>query len=159
MRLMSDLPSSIATTLRRTHGWLELGCPREATEELDGLPDLLHCSKEVLKLRCDILAASEDWTGLSSLSATSAKYYPSEPAFAEHWTWAEHKQGRTAAAYAILLTAAMSYEKTWRTNYLLACFAYTLRRGEEAAEWLGHAFLLHSAPTALKELALEQFRS
>ncbi len=161
MQLMSDLSSSIAMTLRRTHGWLELGCTNEAMQELDELPDVLHCAQEVLKLKCEVLSAAGRWMDLSDLSSTSAKYYPTEPAFAESWAWAEHKQGRTAAAYKQLLSASSRFEKTWRTNYFLACFAFTLQQAQEAAEWLGHAFLLHSAPSALKERALreEQFRS
>src|SRR4051812_22191245 len=115
MRVGSDLYSSIATVLRQTHGWLELGCPDEAFEELDGLPDTLHSTREVLKLKCNILSTAEKWTDLRLLSATSAMYFPLEPVFAENWAWAEHKEGRTLDAYSILLQAAERYQKTWRT--------------------------------------------
>jgi thioredoxin-like negative regulator of GroEL len=159
MLLMPNLATSIAVILRRTHGWLELGCPDEAAAELDGLPDILHCSREVLRLKCEILNAAAKWTELADLSSTAARYFPAEPAFAEQWAWAVHKQGRSSAAYALLVEASEKFEKTWRTNYFLACFAHALERMEEAAQWLGHAFLLHSAPSHLKEQAEEQFRS
>ena len=154
-----DLTILITHILRRTYGWLELGCPDEALKQLDELPDVLHSSRDVLKLKCKILAVAESWNDLKSVSAASAKYYPTEPTFHEHWAWAEHKTGRSEQAYSLLLDASEKFERTWRTNYFLACFAHSIKRADEAAEWLGHAFLLHSAPAQLKELALEEFRS
>jgi hypothetical protein len=154
-----DLTILLTHILRRTYGWLELGCPDEALKQLDELPDVLHSSRDVLKLKCKILAVAESWNDLKSVSAASAKYYPNEAAFAELWAWAEHKGGRSAEAYTLLLDASQKFEKTWRTNYFLACFAHSTQRSQEAAEWLGHAFLLHSAPGQLKEMALEEFRS
>ena len=161
MRVGTVLQSSIAKTLRQTYGWLELGCPAEAYEELEGLPDSLHSTREVLKLKCDILNAANQWSELRVLSATSALYFPLEPAFAENWAWSEHKQGRTADAYSILMEAAVKFQKTWRTAYFLACFAYALKKVREATEWLDLAFLLHSAPAQLRLRALreEDFRS
>jgi hypothetical protein len=140
---------------------MELGCPGEAFDELDKLPDSLHSTREVLRLKCEILDSARDWDALHRLSATSAMYFPSEPVFAEGWAWAEHKQGRTADAYSILLQASEKYQKTWRTAYFLACFAYALKRAREATEWLSLAFLLHNAPAQLKSRALreEDFRS
>jgi hypothetical protein len=154
-----DLKALITHILTRTYGWLELGCPAEALKQLEELPDTLHGTRDVLKLKCKILAAGGQWEELHSLSSTSAKYYPAEPAFAELWAWAEHKAGRSSQAYSLLLDASEKFQKTWRTNYFLACFANSMKRADEAAEWLGHAFLLHSSPGQLKELALEEFRS
>jgi len=161
MRAGSTLHSSIANILRRTHGWLELGCPVEAYEELEQLPDSLHSTREVLKLKCTILANARNWTELGVLSATSSLYFPQEAAFAEDWAWAEHKQGRTSTGYSILEGAAGKYQKTWRTAYFLACFAYATKRVREATEWLGLAFLLHTKPVQLRLRAMreEDFRS
>jgi hypothetical protein len=161
MRFESAIQTSIASILRRTYGWLELGCPNEASEELEQLPDTLHSTREVLKLKCTILCSAHNWNDLRVLSATSAMYFPQEAAFAEDWAWAEHKQGRTADAYSILVQAAEKYQKTWRTAYFLACFAYALKRVREATEWLGLAFLLHNSPAQLKHRALREddFRS
>jgi hypothetical protein len=156
MRFEPSMQGSIASVLRRTHGWLELGCPSEAFEELEQLPDNLHSTREVLKLKCNILSTSRNWNDLRVLSATSAMYFPQEPVFAEDWAWSEHKQGRTADAYSILEQAAEKYQKTWRTAYFLACFAYALKRVREATEWLGLAFLLHNSPAQLKSRALRE---
>lgn len=161
MRVGPTLKSSIANTLQRVHGWLELGCPEEAYEELEQLPDSLHSTREVLKLKCTILAHAHNWPQLGVLSATASLYFPQELAFAEDWAWAEHKQGRTNMAYSILIQAAGQNEKTWRTAYFLACFSYALKQVREATEWLGMAFLLHTAPAQLKLRAMreEDFRS
>jgi hypothetical protein len=81
--------------------------------------------------------------------------------FAEDWAWAEYKQGHALEAYSILLEYSKNVNTTWRSAYFLACFSHSLRQAQEAAQWLGHAFLLHSSPAQLKEQALreEQFRS
>jgi hypothetical protein len=147
---------SIAAILRRSHGWLELGCPTEAYEELDKLPDALHSTREVLKLKCNILVAAKNWRELRVMASTAAMYFPQEPVFAEDWAWAEHKQGETPQAYSILVHACEKYEKTWRTAYYLSCFTYSLKRTREATEWLGLALLLHTAPAQLKHRAMRE---
>jgi hypothetical protein len=156
MRVAAVNQNSIAGILRRSHGWLELGCPAEAYEELDRLPDSLHTTREVLKLKCNILSSASNWRELQVLSSTAAMYFPREAAFAEDWAWAEHRQGDTARAYSILIHAAEKYEKTWRTAYYLACFCYSLKRTREATEWLGLALLLHGSPSQLKQRALRE---
>lgn len=156
MRVGAGVQSSVAGILRRSHGWLELGCPTEAYDELDRLPDTLHTTREVLKLKCNILFTARNWRELRMLSSTSAMYFPLEPSFAEDWAWAEHKEGNTARAYSILIHAAEKYEKTWRTAYNLACFTYTLKRVRESTEWLGLALLLHNSPAQLRHRALRE---
>jgi hypothetical protein len=156
MRFGTSGQSSVAGILRRSHGWLELGCPSEAFEELDRLPDTLHSTREVLKLKCNILATARNWRELRRLSSTAAMYFPQEPTFAEDWAWAEHKEGNTAQAYSILIHAAEKYEKTWRTAYYLSCFTYSMKRVRESTEWLGLALLLHSAPTQLRQRTLRE---
>ena len=156
MRVGAGGQSSVAGILRQSHGWLELGCPAEAYEELDRLPDSLHTTREVLKLKCNILAAERNWRELRVLSSTSAMYFPQEAAFAEDWAWAEHKEGQTTQAYSILVHAAERYEKTWRTAYFLSCFSYAMKRVREATEWLGLALLLHTSPAQLKQRALRE---
>jgi len=146
----------VVHTLRETCGWLELGCPEEAYRELEHLPRTLHTNREVLMLKCRILSAAKKWPELRRVSAASAMYYPLEPAFAEDWAWAEHKAGRTATAYALLLQATNKLQKSWRTAYFLACFAYALKRSRAASEWLTLAFLLHASPAELKERALRE---
>ena len=157
----SDLAHSFASTLRRAYGWMELGCANEALDELDELPDTLHCSREVLKLKCKILTSAKRWEELKTLAETAVKYFPQEPLFSEDWAWAEHKRGRTLEAYSILLEYSKNQNTTWRTAYFLACFSHSLRQTQEAAQWLGHAFLLHSSPALLKQQAQreEVFRS
>ena len=156
MRSGTNPKSSVATILRQTDGWLELGCPEEAARELDTLPDTLHSTREVLKIKCDILAASEQWGELAALSSTCADYFPTEPAFGEDQAWAEHQQGRSAEAYGLLIKRSKGCQASWRTAYYLACFSYKTSRIREATEWLGLALLLHRAPAQLKARALRE---
>lgn len=135
--------------LRATEGWLELGCHRQADSELEQLPPALQSTREVLKLRCRIAAAAEQWNELVLLGASYAMQYPKEPAFAEFWAWGEYKMGKVANAYSILTMAAERFEKTWRTCYYLACFSYALKRTLEATQWLTRAVKAHPNPMDL----------
>lgn len=156
MRSGTGSPNSIAKVLRQTHGWLELGCPEEANRELDNLPDSLHSTREVLKLKGSILTALKDWHQLRDLSATCADYFPTEPAFGEDQAWAEYQLGRTESAYATLIQRSKGCPAVWRTAYYLACFSYQLNRVREATEWLGLALLLHHSPAHLRATALRE---
>ena len=156
MRVGAGGQSSVAGVLRRSHGWLELGCPAEAYEELEKLPDSLHTTREVLKLKCNILTAAKNWRELRVMASTAAMYFPNDPAFGEDWAWAEHKQGQTAQSYSILVQASQKYEKTWRTAYYLSCFTYALKRVRESTEWLSLALLLHPAPNQLRQRAVRE---
>jgi hypothetical protein len=156
MRPRTASTSSIAMIIRQTHGWLELGCPEDAARELENLPDTLHSTREVLKLKCTILAALRQWEELAALAATCADYFPTEPAFGEEQAWAEHQLGRSADAYHLLIKRSKGCQASWRTAYYLACFSYRTNRVREATEWLGLALLLHRAPAQLKTRALRE---
>lgn len=156
MRSGTGSTNSIAKILRQAHGWLELGCTDEALSELDQLPDGLHATREVLKLKCAILSTGEQWEELRTLSATCADYFPVESAFGEDQAWAEHKLGRTAEAYAILIKRSKGCQAAWRTAYYLSCFCYKMNRVREATEWLGLALLLHRTPAQLKTRTLRE---
>lgn len=156
MRSGTSSTNSIAKILRQAHGWLELGCTEEALSELELLPDGLHATREVLKLKCSILAAGQHWEMLRALAATCAEYFPTESAFGEDEAWAEHKLGRTGEAYATLIKRSKGCQAAWRTAYYLACFCYKLNRVREATEWLGLALLLHRTPAQLKVRTLRE---
>ena len=136
--------------LRATEGWLELGCPHQADSELEQLPSALQSTREVLKLRCRIAIASQNWTEVILLAATYAIQFPKEPAFAEFWAWGEYKLGRVANAYSILTMASERFQRTWRTCYYLACFSYALKRSREATQWLTEAVKAHPNPLDLQ---------
>ena len=144
---------SIREVLRRTEGWLDLGCPNEACEELEFLPDGLHATREVLKLKCRAFHLAGNWSELGALSSTAARYFPKEAAFPEFWAWSEHKQGRTTNAYTILVELNPGFLQSWRSAYYLACFSYKLNRVQEATMWLGRALLCHPSPEQLQKQA------
>jgi hypothetical protein len=156
MRSGTTSANSIAKILRQAHGWLELGCTEEALQELELLPDSLHATREVLKLKCSILSAGQQWELLRSLAATCADYFPAESAFGEDQAWAEHMLGRSADAYATLIKRSKGCQASWRTAYFLSCFCYKIDRVREATEWLGLALLLHRTPAHLKTRVLRE---
>lgn len=148
--------SGVREILRRTDGWLELGCAREALLQLEELPDAMHATREVLKLRCRALHMAEDWTELKVLAATCVMHFAMEPVFKEEWAWAEYKLGNTKDAYSILSEEFSRFQWTWRTAFYLACFSYALRRVGEATEWLGRALMIHPKPAELKREAVTE---
>ena len=147
---------SIREILRRTEGWLELGCATEACDELEFLPDGLHATREVLKLKCRAYQLAGNWVELGGLASTAARYFPREASFPEFWAWSEHKLERTANAYTILVELNPAFLQSWRSAYYLACFSYKLNRVQEATTWLGRALLSHPAPEQLQRQAIEE---
>ena len=148
--------SSVREILRRTDGWLELGCPMEALEQLEELPDMLHATREVLKLKCRALHQAENWEELKVLAATCVMNFRAEPCFKEEWAWAEYKIGNAKEAYSILAQEFSRFQWTWRTAYYLACFSYSLRRVGEATEWLGRALMIHPKPSDQRQEAVNE---
>jgi hypothetical protein len=148
--------SGVREVLRRTDGWLELGCHREALEQLEELPDAMHATREVLKLKCRALHLAAERTELKVLAATCVMHFGVEPAFKEEWAWAEYKLGNTRDAYSILSQEFSRFQWTWRTAYYLACFSYSLKRTGEATEWLGRALMIHPKPSELRREAVNE---
>lgn len=143
---------TVREILRRADGWLDLGCPEEALKELEALPDCLHATREVLKVKCRVLYVAENWGELLNLSAMCAQHFPQDACFHEDWAWAQHKLGNTEQAYQELSHRSAKFPETWRTAYYLACFAYLLKQVESATVWLARALFSHPRPSQLQSI-------
>jgi uncharacterized protein HemY len=65
---MKRLPPSGRPHLRAAEGWLELGNPHEASEELENIAPRLRVHPDVLEIRWRIYAAAERWDACLDLA-------------------------------------------------------------------------------------------
>lgn len=137
-------------------GWLELGNPVEAHNELEQLPHSERIHPTVLKLRCRIYRQAAKWEYLSILAESCYKARPEEAQFVVDWAWAEYKQGRREQAAVILQRESEKFPKSDAVAYHLACVLASLDRMAEARDWLAKAFERAREPDKLKLRALEE---
>jgi tetratricopeptide (TPR) repeat protein len=141
-------------------GWLELGNPVEAHNELERLPHDQRTALEVLKLRCRIYRQAERWDCLSMLADSLYTALPQEQ-FLVDWAWSEFKLGRKERAALVLLHESGKFPNSEAVAYHLAIVLAALDRLPEAREWLAKALARSSDPDKLKlgALDLPEFRS
>jgi hypothetical protein len=60
---MPPLQPPDSTHLQAAEGWLELGNPLEANEELEKITPELRPQPDVLRVRWQIYAAAKEWEG------------------------------------------------------------------------------------------------
>jgi len=138
--------------LRAAQGFLELGDPDSAWEELESIPAEDRAHPIALRLRVYIYREKMKWMEMAEISRHLTEI---EPEQSEHWTnraWAEQRHLGLEAAEETLLRARDSFPADPLIHYNLACYAAKLGRVDEAKIRLGKAIEL--APH-FKELALE----
>jgi hypothetical protein len=144
-------------TLRAALGWLELGLPREALEELDRLPEeLLKKNADVLEVRWMILAQMKNW---DEALITSCRLVAAAPDRASSWlhqAYATRRaiDGGLENAYGILSGIVTDFPDEPTIPYNLACYTCQLKRPpEETMQWFERALAV-GKPSELIEMAL-----
>lgn len=120
-------------------GWLELGNPSEAAEELNRVSAENQEHSEVLELRWEMSARQKQW---EMATQVADRLIHTAPDRASGWiqrSYALHEMRRTKEAWDNLLPAAGKFSKDSTIPYNLACYACQLGRLEEARQWLGRA--------------------
>ena len=136
-------------------GWLELGNPVEAHNELEQLPYDQRTNPEVLKLRCRVYRRAERWDCLSMLADSCYRVLPNEPQFLVDWAWAEFKGGSKEKAAVVLMTESGKFPDSESVAYHTAIILAALDRRPEARDWLAKAIARSSDPDRLKLEALD----
>ena len=65
--------------LEAAQGWLELGNPAEADDELDKITPELRAHPDVLKVRWEICAAAKKWDAALEIAAALVRLAPDDP--------------------------------------------------------------------------------
>lgn len=127
--------------LRAATGWLELGNPREALDELNRIQPAFRTLHLVLELEWAIHAARGDWTAAHRAADLGVRLHPTELAGWIHRAYASRRKpgGGLEAAFADLLPAVQKFPDDDLVRYNLACYTAQLGQIETAWRWLEEA--------------------
>jgi len=136
---MNPLEPSDIFHLRAAEGWLELGNPSEANEELENIDAALRSHPDVLEVRWQVYAKSHKWEACIDIANALITLAPSIPLGWIHRSFALHELKRTQEAYELLRPAMESFPDDCVVRYNLACYACRLGNVAEARKLLDEA--------------------
>lgn len=124
--------SSHTRSIHAAIGFLELGMPDDAWEELDSLPPGQRDVADVRELRISIAMRLEKWQAARIDAETMAGRHPDNPSWWISWAYALRREKSIHEARGILLQAAELHPGEPMIFYNLACYASVLGELEEA---------------------------
>ena len=137
-------------------GWLELGNPQEAAEEMARISKENRDHPDVLEVRMDICSVQKDWEkGL----LIAEKLVATAPDRSSGWIQKAYclrrvEKGGLPLAWEVLQTAFKKFPAVFLIAYNLACYAAQFGRLDEAWDWLHKAMEISGKIDAIKEMAL-----
>ena len=137
-------------------GWLELGNPSEAAEEIARIrPEFLD-HPDVLDVRWTILSAGGTWNAALEVAERLVQVAPSRSSGWVHRAYAlrRSKGGGLQLAWAALRPAFEKFPKEPIIPYNLACYAAQFGRLDEAWDWLHKAMDAAGDVASIKAMAL-----
>ena len=138
-------------TLHAACGWLDLGLPEEALEELRGLNarDRMRCPALEVKLSAEMMA--ERWNAGADTGRLLCMREPKEPRFFIDAACCLHETGDTLAARNWLMTGPSVLIDDPQFHYNIACYHAVLGEEKRAISHLDRAI-------SMDESLLEQAR-
>src|SRR6185503_14687913 len=124
--------------LRAAQGWLELGNPAEAGEEIARISPALLDHPDVLEVRWSVCAAGRRWEAALEVAERLVKLAPERSSGWIHCAYAVRRAagGGLQKAWEVLRPAFEKFPKEAVIPYNLACYAAQFGRLDEAWEWL-----------------------
>jgi predicted Zn-dependent protease len=138
--------------LRAALGFLELGDPDAAWEELESIPAEERAHPVVLRMRVQVYRAKERWMEMAEVARHLTEIEPDQPA---HWidrAWAERRHLGIPTAQETLLIARDRFPQEGIIHYNLACYEAVQGKRDEAKVSLARAVELEAS---FKGIALE----
>lgn len=126
--------------LRAAQGWLELGNPLEANEELEKIMPQLRARPDVLEVRWQVYAAAKKWEATLDIATALIELLPDDPTGWINRSYALHELKRTAEARDNLLRVVDRFPLNATIRYNLACYECQLGLLAFAKGWLEKAF-------------------
>jgi Flp pilus assembly protein TadD len=153
---VAELNPSDIFHLRAAVGWLELGNPTEAGEEIARISSDAIAHPDVLEVRWQICAATQSWDAATPVGEQLVSAAPERVSGWIHRAYAIRRatHGGLQKAWEALLPAASLFPKDPLIAYNLACYAAQFGRLDDAWEWLTKALSLADDAQAMKEMAL-----
>jgi hypothetical protein len=152
--------------VQAAQGWLELGKPDEANEELEKITPELRAHPDVLEIRWQIYAKEKKWAVCADIARTITEIAPSR---LNGWVHLAYSLRRVEgfgsslrrvesfglqAAFQTLEPMTQKFPLEWIIPYNLACYTAQMRRLDEAHGWLKKAFALAAKMNRLNEIRL-----
>ena len=129
----------IIKRLNAAVGYLSLGMPQDAWNELEDIDAKDRARPEVLKVRVEVCRALKQWEMMAEVSNHLRKIEPDEVGHAIDQAHATRRFKSEAEAADILSLALRRYYDDALVRYNLACYWCVMGRIEEAREMLGTA--------------------
>jgi tetratricopeptide (TPR) repeat protein len=131
--------------LEAAEGWLMLGNPIEAHEELEGLSSESNHHPEVLAMRWQVYATARWWEAAYVVSKALCEMAPNAAAawICQANTLRNYKG--VIDAWSLLLSIVNRFAEDAIIRYNLACYASQMGLMEESCGWLVQAFELEES--------------
>lgn len=126
--------------IRAASGWLELGMPADALNEIKCLPKEYLGEKLVLELRLAAEMALEKWKDAADTAKLLCMEALYEPDFFLSAAFCLHELGETDEARKWLLRGPDVLSEMAVFHYNMACYLWTLGEKERARNHLAQAF-------------------
>lgn len=149
---IGGLPDDIRWRLKRADGFLDLGMPARARDELAAIPAAFHANEKVCRVRLRLLIEQQAWAEARDLARAIRDAQPSA-----HDAWillayATRRSDTVSAAREVLEEAARRFPSVSVIRFNLACYACQSGMLDEARRFLHQAFILDRS---FRETALE----
>jgi len=138
--MIASLQPPESHRLRAAQGWLELGNPAEARQELEMLPREFWSHPEVLKVRWAIYAAEKKWEAALDVACALTELEPEDALGWVDRSYCLHELKRTREARDNLLRVVGKFGDSATLHYNLACYECQLGDLGQARKWLERAF-------------------
>jgi hypothetical protein len=131
--------------LEAAEGWLMLGSPTDAHEELEHISGESNCHPSVLSVRWQVYAAAQWWEAAFVVAKALCQLAPDSP---EAWicqanTLRNYKG--VIDAWSLLLSIVNKFPSDAVIRYNLACYAAQMGLMEESCGWLVQSFELEES--------------
>jgi tetratricopeptide (TPR) repeat protein len=139
--------------LSAAEGWLGLGNPLEANEELEKITPQLRNHPDVLEVRWQIYTAENKWNACVDIAQAITKLAPSRSTGWIYLSVALHELKRTKEARDNLMGVEQQFPDQYLIRYNLACYESRLGNLKKAYQLLKKAIEL-AATKDIRAMAL-----
>jgi Flp pilus assembly protein TadD len=146
---MSEIEPPDSHHLSAAAGWIELGLPDEARQELNRLTPGARNHPDALAIEWDLHARAGAWENALAVATKLVEVDSDRPAGWINRSYALHELRRTAEARESLLAALPMFPSLGIIPYNLACYACQLGDLEAARSWLRRSMSLEGRDTVI----------
>ena len=125
--------------IRAASGWLELGMPEDALEELEGLSPADRETKKALELKLAAQMTKKVWKAASETAIRLCNQSVDEPDYFVNAAYCFHENGETEEARKWLQRGPETLSEMPVFHYNMACYLWKLGENERARNHLSKA--------------------